>query len=90
MKLLNRYLSVAIVSGILAFSQAVWAGEGCCKKTGEAVKKGEACEKCVEHQCCQDAAKKAAHAGDVKCSKCSASKEGGEKKDAAKDKEHKE
>lgn len=71
MKRLSRYLAVAAFAGTLAFSPAAWAGE-CCAKTAEAAKKGEACGKWVEHECCKAAAKNASkEKGAAKaCAKC--------------------
>jgi hypothetical protein len=71
MKSLLRYLTVALVAGTLALSSA-YAGE-CCKKAADAAKKGTACEKCLDHKCCKDAAAKVAKDGKAAkaCDKCS-------------------
>ncbi len=74
MKTLSRYITIAVVAGVLALSQSAWAGD-CCKKAANATKKGKACEKCLTEACCKEASKKVVKDGEAKeCTKCAAKK----------------
>lgn len=76
MKLLSRYVLLAVVTAGLAFAPAVLAGE-CCKMTAAAAKKGEVCEKCAKDDCCKKTAAKLAKNGQPKeCAKCAAKAKG--------------
>lgn len=77
MKSIVRYLSVGLIAGALALSQAM-AGE-CCKKAAAKVKAGELCPKCMKadaHACCKKAAESASKDKDAKpCAKCAKKEE---------------
>ncbi len=81
MKMLTRYFTLALIASFLACAQSAWAADKpakpkkgpkeCCVTTKEAVMHGEACEKCVDANCCKKTAKAAAKSKDAKpCAKC--------------------
>ncbi len=55
MKTLNRWFTIAAAAAFLVSTPAF--AKECCDATSAKVKKGEACEKCVDHACCKDAAR---------------------------------
>ena len=70
MKTLQRTIAAAIAASLLAFAPSALAGE-CCTKAAKQAKAGKACEKCLEHTCCKDSAKKASKEANAKaCEKC--------------------
>ena len=57
MKRLTQLFVAAFAAASLMTSSAIAAQ--CCDATAAKVKSGAACEKCADHACCKDAARKA-------------------------------
>jgi hypothetical protein len=85
MKSVLRYLVLASVLGLFSLAQVTWAGE-CCTTAKEKAKAGEACKKCVEHECCKAAIKGMPKEEKKACTKCAGAgeKKEGEKKEGEK------
>jgi len=83
MTTLTRLFTIAATAAFISATPAF--AKECCDATSAKVKSGEACEKCVDHACCKDAAKmtskEMAKAGGkaMECKTCAA-KAGSKKK----------